>query len=259
MKKTITLSLASLVALGLMSFGVLNNNGKAGKTTTGCSCHGSAATANVNVSLSFNPAMGNSYVPNTTYTVTATVAYTGETNAGIDLAASAGTLTAGTNTKILTNEIVQTGTGNTTTTGSVDFNFTWTAPASGSVTFNYCGLAANSNSGTSGDFWNLGTKTVTLSAVGIAEQKATNINLSVFPNPVSESANISYELGANSTVSATLINVTGQVVTTFFNKEEQTAGKQNRKLMMEPSIAKGIYFVAINVNGKNSYKKIVVE
>lgn len=261
MKKTITLTCAAIIAIGTMSFDILSSTGKAGKTTTGCSCHaGSPSTGDpsVTLTLSFNPAVTNGYVANTLYTVTATVAKTGELNAGIDLAASAGTLAAGSNTKILTGEIVQTGTGNTTTTGSVSFDFSWTAPASGSVTFNYAGLAGNS-SGSSGDFWNLGTQTLIQNTTGIAEHFSSNVNLSVFPNPVNEAANVSYVLAKNSTVSATLINVTGQVVSTFFTNEEQNAGKQNRKLMIDPSISTGVYFLSININGKQNFKKIIVE
>jgi hypothetical protein len=132
MKKTTTLLLAGIIAVAAMSFDILNNTGKSGKTTTGCgSCHGSTATTTVSVTLTYNPALvSNEYTAGTTYTVTATVANTGELKAGIDLAATAGTLAAGSNTKILNSEIVQTGTGNTTTTGSVDLDFVWTAPAS---------------------------------------------------------------------------------------------------------------------------------
>ncbi len=263
MKKTITLSLASIVALSLMSFGVLSINGKAGRTTTGCTCHG-AADATITQTLTFTPAIGTSYTPNTTYSVVLTVSKPGALCTGLDFKASLGTLAAGTNTKILGaggfNEIVHNNPGYQTSTGSTTYNFSWTSPASGSVTFTYAGLVGDNNGvEDAADTYKLGTQTVTLSAVGVAEHAIVNNNLAVFPNPVSESAKISYELEANSTVSATLINVTGQVVATFFNKEEQVAGKQNRNLTIDPSIAKGIYFVAINVNGKNSYKKIVVE
>jgi len=261
MKKTITLSLAAIAVIGLMSFETLSDNGKSGKTTTGCgSCHGATATPAVSVSLAFTPAVTNGYIPGSAYSVIATVAYTGELLAGIDLAASSGVVAAGTNTKILNTEIVHTGSLNTTTTGTVAFDFTWTAPTTGDVTFNYAGLAANDNGGTSGDFWQIGTQVVPLDiTIGVGEIASANLNLSVFPNPVTESATISYVLAENSTVTANLINIKGQVVTTLCDNEQQAAGLQNRKLMINSSIAKGIYFVAINVNGKSNYKRIIVE
>lgn len=274
MKKTITLSLASVVALGLMSFGVLSSGGKTNKTgghgESGCTCHTTALNTGVTVNVtSSGTLLTAGYLAGTTYTISITIAEAGKTLFGFDFQAlnsanaSVGTLTAGAGNKVSGSPLINivhdgsSGLG----TGTFTYSFTWVAPAAstGAVTFWYSGLGANNDGGTSGDNWNKGSVVVNPNTVGIAEHVIVNNNLSVFPNPVSESANVSYELGANSTVSATLINVTGQVVTTFFTKEEQTAGKQNRKLMMEPSIAKGIYFVAINVNGKNSYKKIVVE
>lgn len=262
MKKTITLSLASVMALGFMSFGVISSTGITGKTTTGCTCHSSAANAGVTVSLTSptSTLFSVGYTPGNTYTLNLLVQETGKVKFGLDVKASSGTLAAGPNgdTQKLGTEITHTGTGNSGTTSHA-FDFLWTAPASGSVTFTFAGNATNGN-GTddTGDHWNKGSVVVS-SATGISENSDPTINLSVFPNPVSESANIFYELASKSVVSATLINMQGQAVTTFFSNEEQTAGIQDRSLTIEPSIAKGIYFVAMNVNGKKSYKKIVVQ
>lgn len=277
MKKTITLSLASIVALGLMSFGVLSSGGKTNKTgghgEAGCTCHAAALSTGVTVNVtSSGTLLTAGYLAGTTYTISITIAEAGQTLFGFDFEAlnsantSVGTLTAGAGNKVSGTapvNVVHDGSSGLGT-GTFTYSFTWQAPAAstGAVTFWYSGLGANNDGGTGsgvGDNWNSGSVVINPNTVGIAEHTIVNNNLSVSPNPVSENVNISYELAANSTVSATLINVTGQVVTTFFTKEEQTAGKQNRKLVMEPSIAKGIYFVAINVNGKNSYKKIVVE
>ena len=278
MKKTITLSIATVSALALMSFGVLSSSGKANKTgghgegTCG-DCHNPSAAAGVTVGVTAN---GNlltaGYVTGTTYTINVTIAQASQPLFGFDFQAlnasnaNAGTLTAGVsgdNKKVTSgtiDNIEHNGTGGLGT-GTYTYSFTWTAPATniGNVTFYYIGMASNNDSDeTVGDDWNNGSVVISC-ASGISDHAVANINLAVFPNPVSESAKISYELTENSTVSATLINVTGQVVATFFNKEEQVAGKQSKKLLIDPAIAKGIYFVAINVNGKNSYKKIVVD
>lgn len=262
MKKTITISLASALAIGLMSFGVVSSNGITGRTTTGCTCHSTSANANVTVSLTSptSTLFSGGYTPGNTYTLDFTVAQTGQVLFGLDVKASAGTLIAGTSgdNKKSGTEITHTGTGNATA-NTHTFTFTWTAPASGNVSFTYAGNATNGN-GTddTGDHWNKGSVVVS-PATGIADNSDQTLNLSVFPNPVSELAKVCYVLTANSTVSASLVNLAGQTVTTFFSKEEQNAGIQTRSLTLEPSIAKGIYFVAVNVNGKNSYKKIVVQ
>jgi hypothetical protein len=262
MKKTITLTLATSLALGLMSFGVVSSNGITGRTTTGCSCHSPSANNAVTVSLTSptSTLFSTGYVSGTIYTLAFTVAETGQPLFGMDLKASAGTLLAGVigDNKKSGTEIVHTGTGNSTL-NTHTFTFTWTAPTSGTVTFSFAGNATNANGiDDTGDHWNKGTIAVSPST-GISEKINSSIQLSVFPNPVSESANLTYELSENSIVSASLINVTGQVVATFFNKEEQVAGIQNRKLALDPTIVNGIYFIALNVNGKGSYTKIVIE
>ena len=259
MKKTTTLALAGIIAIGAMSFDILSGNGKSGKTTTGCgSCHGANATPTVTITLSYNPSITPGYyLPNTTYTVTATVANTGELKAGIDLAASAGTLAAGSNTKILNAEIVQTGTGNITSTGSVDLDFVWTSPASGTVTFNYAAIAANNNAATSGDFWNIGTTTLALSGVGIAENTISNFNLSVFPNPASDNMNVKFILKETSSVSVDLFNINGNKVANLIS-ENGMKGDIN-KIFNVSSYSKGIYFLQIK-NEKSSFlKKIIIE
>lgn len=277
MKRKITLAITSVFTLGLMSFGILSDNGKTNKTGRagegGCTCHSASLNNAVTVSVTASGTLLTlGYVAGTSYTINVTVAETGQPLFGFDFEAlnssntSAGTLTAGTSgdNKISGTapvNAVHTGVGNTGS-GTHTFTFTWVAPATGSgaVTFYYSGLAANSNgSPDSGDHWNDGSTVINESTVGIAEQASTNLNLFVFPDPVKESTNVSYSLAENSVVSANLINLNGQVVSVFFDKEEQSAGNQNRTLLLNSSIAKGIYFIAINVNGKNNFKKIVVE
>lgn len=261
MKKTITLSLAIVFAIGFMSFGIVSSNGITGKTTTGCTCHSSSANTNVTVSLTSptSTLFSDGYIPGNTYTLDFTVAQTGQILFGLDVKASSGTLNAGTSgdNKKSGTEIVHTGTGNNTPNIHT-FTFTWTAPASGAITFTYAGNATNGN-GTddSGDHWNKGSVIVS-PATGIPEQNTSTLNLSVFPNPIMESTTISYQLTSNSIVSSSLINMEGQTVATLFNNEEQAAGIQERTVIVDPSIATGIYFVSINVNGKKTYKKIVV-
>jgi len=67
----------------------------------------------------------------------------------------AGTLISTTNrTDLASGYLSQTWNGNTaTTSGTITWNFQWTAPAAGTgdVTFYYCSNAVNNNGGTSGD------------------------------------------------------------------------------------------------------------
>lgn len=277
MKKTITLSIASIFTLGLMSFVAMDPDGKTNRTgghgESGCTCHSSALNNGVAISVTASGSLFSAgYVSDVVYTIDVTVAEGSQPLFGFDFQAlnsaneSVGTLTAGTSgdNKVsgspLVN-VVHTGNGNSGS-GTHTFSFTWTAPAvtTGAVTFYYSGLAANGNGGDdSGDHWNKGSTIINPSTVGIEEYTSSDFNLSIFPNPVNESANISYALAEKSVVSASLMNIKGQVVANFFDNEEHAAGSQSRKLEMNSSIAKGMYFVVINVNGMNNYKRIVVE
>jgi hypothetical protein len=43
-----------------------------------------------------------------------------------------------------------------------------------------------------------------------------------------------------------------------FYCEDETAGKQEQKLQIDPSISNGIYLVGLEVNGKHSFKKLII-
>jgi len=270
MKKTITLVLLlGLVAFGAMSFDITYFDGVSGRTVTGCTCHGSTATTGVTCTLSFSPAMtSGSYMPNTTYTVTTTVAYAGELNAGIDLKTTVGTTTvtagsgtfgAGSNTFIKSGEITHTGTGNTTSTGSVDFDFIWTSPASGTgdITFTYSALAGNNDGNNSSlDKWNKNmTTVVTESLSSIAENNVSNFNLSVSPNPTSDNVNVKFSLKETSSIMIDLIDVNGNKVANLISDKGMNGGIN--KTFDISSYTKGVYFIRLNVNGQSSMNRIV--
>ncbi len=94
-------------------------------------------------------------------------------------------------------------------------------------------------------------------ATSIAEE-STNFNVNVFPNPSSEHFTLSYELMENAKVEARLISLTGQVVKVLMN-EEQVAGKTEKRFEIDPSVAKGTYFVSVSVNGVSSTQKILIK
>jgi len=122
--------------------------GKTGSSTSGCtSCHtgGSGTT-----SLTLTPAK-TTVAPGETVAVTLTVANTSMSYGGLDVSAGSGTLSSGSNTQKSGSEITHSGK-TAMTSGSVTFNFTWTAgSAEGAVTLYAAGNAVNGNGGSSGD------------------------------------------------------------------------------------------------------------
>ena len=286
MKKTITLSLAAIAAVSLMSFGVLHDTGETGGTESPADgngigapscwgCHSGAALNAAGGSLTMTASdnlLTSGYQLNHVYTFTLTLTKPGQLIFGFNFEAlkNAGTADAGVLAPLnadaqaipgVITTMINADLGNYGPSGSFTYTFQWTSPATnvGAIDFYSVGNAADGGGDKPGDF--IYTKNVLniSTAVGVAEKAALDLNVSVFPNPVTESANVSYVLNSNSSVSAKLISINGQVVSTFFTNEQQTAGKQDKKLAIDPSLAKGNYFVVINVNGKNSYKKIVVE
>ncbi len=127
------------------------------------SCHGGITVNSgpATRSLTFNGAAASSYVPGQTYNLSLTVSRATRNKYGFQLkvedaqGGNAGTLISTTNrTWAQQGYLNQSGSGNTSTiSGTITWNFQWTAPAlgTGPVTFYFSSNAANNNGGTSGD------------------------------------------------------------------------------------------------------------
>ena len=155
---------ASLLALVVMLLpasarafpgGVAGYSGKSGTTCT--ACH-STGTTNVTMAL---PASVNS---GTTYTLTLNEVG-GSGSGGLDVAATGGTFTAGTGTKVLSGELVQSNGSSTHT-----WTFTWTAPTvTTNTTATLYGAAMDSFGG--------GTGTVVANTTVLAAVATPKMNL----------------------------------------------------------------------------------
>jgi hypothetical protein len=127
------------------------------------SCHGGLAVNSgpATRTLTFNGSAASSYVPGQTYNLSLTVTRATRNKYGFQLkvedgqGGDAGTLISTTNrTWLQQGYLNQSGSGNTSTSsGTITWNFQWTAPAAGtgSVTFYFSSNAANNNGSTSGD------------------------------------------------------------------------------------------------------------
>lgn len=229
----------------------------------------SSGTPTTQAGLITSTIPGAGYTPGQTYTITASIVSNPTVKFGFEVSPQN---TSGTQmgTLVVTNstetQLVGAGkyithkSAGTAGTGSRTWTFNWTAPAAGSgaVTF-YGAFNKTNNSGTnSGDAIVLSSLTVQENtATSIAEENA-NLNVNVFPNPSSEHFTLSYELMENAKVEARLISLTGQVVKVLMD-EEQVAGKTEKRFEIDPSIAKGTYFVSVSVNGVSSTQKILIK
>jgi len=270
-KKNIILSIAALMALGLMSFDILYSNGEpdytgspadGGLTCTTCHSDNAVNTGGGSVTISTLPAMTTEYSPLTEYTVSVTVAKTGQGAFGYGFEAlksnntAAGTLTSingGSQTMTGNGPINMVHNGSGIGTGTFTFTFKWTAPAvgTGAVTFYAAGNACNDDSGTGGDFVYTTSLALTegTSTVGIAN--VSNAELMVYPNPAAN--NISIRNVANENLNVVMYDLAGREA---LNTKD--ISNMNNEISVL-NIANGTYILRVyNETGLLKSDKIVV-
>ena len=88
------------------------------------------------------------------------------------------------------------------------------------------------------------------------EVKKNNFQLSIFPNPVSETLSVSYYLPQNSDVTFDIYNMLGAKVKTIVF-EKQTQGKHESPLDFD-NLSNGVYFLKITSAGSSEIVKLNV-
>ncbi len=91
---------------------------------------------------------------------------------------------------------------------------------------------------------------------GVAEIKKNNFQLSVFPNPVSETPSVSYFLTQASDVSFDIYNMLGTKIKTI-SLEKQVIGKHETTLDFD-NLSNGVYFLKITSAGASEIIKLTV-
>jgi PKD repeat protein len=95
------------------------------------------------------------------------------------------------------------------------------------------------------------------STTDIAQQSDVLFNLSVFPNPASETISVAFDLLENKKVEITLNDVLGKTIQSV---SPQSLQQGNHTLTMSVNdLSKGIYFMTININNLITTKKIIVD
>jgi len=83
-----------------------------------------------------------------------------------------------------------------------------------------------------------------------------NNSFSLYPNPANTEVNIAFTLPQSSTVSITLVNIMGQVVSENINKQTLHTGQHTLQIPLN-NLNSGIYFARLNVEGTVFTKKII--
>lgn len=171
--RIIVLSLFAITLIGLSNYAVSNSGGKTGRSTTGCTCHCNNSNNSTTVSITTSATV---FEAGQTYNFTITVSSSdgNASNAGCNISASTGTLTAGSNgLQKIGAELTHTSPKALT----ASWDFTYTVPTSGtSATINAAGNAVDGSGdddGNCSDNWNTTSYTLTIAQRGVAITRTT--------------------------------------------------------------------------------------
>jgi len=271
MKNIITSTIFAGIIVLFCAFNILHSGGEAGATGSpgegSCTgCHGGGPSVTT-VSISATPAFtNNSFDPLTNYTITVAVSNPSLSAFGFDCEilgagnSSIGTMTnAGTGVQFAT---AFNGRKNATHTtpksggGGASWTFQWLSPASGNATFYAAGNSVNLDGGTSGD--RVGTTSLALSNINTALTKNPGEavhGISVFPNPATDLASVSYYLSSEQNLNIELTDISGKAIKTIVNEKLQAGPHSN--IIDLKGISKGIYFIKTSSAGEKISQKLI--
>jgi large repetitive protein len=165
--RIIVLSLFALTIIGLANFANSSSNGVTGVSTSGCSCHCNAANGATTVAITTSATV---FEPGQTYNFTVTVSHATLASAGVNISASSGTLTAGSDgLQRVGTELTHTAPKNL----NASWSFTYTVPTTGTTaTIFAAGNAVDGTNGNNGgnctDKWNTTSYPITIAQRGVA-------------------------------------------------------------------------------------------
>jgi hypothetical protein len=261
----------------MVPYGVRDATGNPANIGVGnCSgCHqGTAVNSGGSLTIVVKDAKGNSistYDFNKTYTVEVTVARPNVSTFGFDTEVvtanntDAGIITSTDTTKIITlrgdrsTNITHFTPGKTK--NSHTFSFAWQTPLadSGVVTIYAAGLAANGDVKNIGDYTYTNVKTLKpVSAATVHENPKELSGVSIYPNPVSSSFQLSYTFRGSGNVHVNLYALNGQKVAELLNTQ-QTNGLQEEKISLPEYTKNGVYILQIHTGKTNAFEKMIID
>lgn len=232
----------------------------------GVGCHGGTATPLSGLISSSVPLSG--YLPDSTYSITATLFSSGVVRFGFEISPQdlAGNLLG---TLIITNPdsthfcagsdkyVTHTKNGSSFPDHTATWSFDWTAPAAGTgdVTFYGAFNYANNNTFSTGDTIHTSTLIIPEGITGIyAPVIASSLN--VYPNPVTDQFAITFYLQKAEWIELNLLAANGAAIGTLFSGRKD-AGKQFLSAGIEGGVSPGIYFLQLRAGDNTNLKKVV--
>lgn len=217
----------------------------------GCTCHTGSVTSGVKVVISGPASLKTGEKGN----YTAVLTYSSLSGAGVDIAASGGTLsTSDSRLQIMSGELTHKA--SNTGTGSITWNFSYTAPSTAGQQTLYATACGVKNA------WNHAPNfTVNVTAVTSAEDNGGSKNYTYslsqnYPNPFNPVTTISFSLKEQSDVTLSIYNSIGAQVE-ILKQERMNAGVHSVQ-WNAANLPSGTYFYELKAGAYKSTKKLVL-
>lgn len=255
------LMLLVLLLFAIPGLAFSDANGRTGRTlktsTSGCSCHGSAASG-VIVTITGPDTV---YV-NQSASFSLTISGGPASGSGCDIAAKTGSLSPVSTTLKLSGTELTHKSNTAMTAGSVTFQFNYLYAAGPTIDTLYAnGLSSNSNNGTSGDQWNWAAnkRVVVLTPTSVTDEKNIPNDFILnqnYPNPFNPVTNIKFSVASDGFVSLKVFNLNGQEVATLVN-ERKSAGEYS-STWNASSLPSGVYIYQYKAGNFKAVKKMLL-
>ena len=230
-------------------------------------CHtGSTVTAKVGWITSDIEANG--YTPEKTYTIKASMAYTGRTRFGFEVSPQManGTLCGqlivsnATETQLAGAGYITHTANGTKGTGVREWTFQWKAPKKGMgpLTFHGAFNAANNNQAVSGDLIFTSKLAVKENTTVGVDENNFNSYIEIYPNPAKDILNIHYTLNTTGKVEMELLDAQGRMIENLLS-ETKIAGAYKTTFRIDTKYPAGLYFINIKSDKNSVYKKILLQ
>jgi hypothetical protein len=226
------------------------------KNGNGCDCHSPSPTTQVLVVISGPDILQTNQTANYTVTVSGGPL----SAAGVNIAASSGTLAPGPGLRLAGDELTQTSP-LSPTGGVVTFNFTYTAVTEGQVTLFASGNSVNGNGVNTGDQWNFAAnKVITVSGPTGVEDEGLIRTFALgqnYPNPFNPSTTINYEIpddASGSLVTLKIYDLLGSEIAELVNETKSSGTYQVS--FDASSLTSGVYLYHLKAGTYSAVKKM---
>ena len=96
-----------------------------------------------------------------------------------------------------------------------------------------------------------------MGAPKVTENDKVLNNVKVYPNPISDQLNLSFNMSKDATVTVKIMDVLGNEITTLLS-ERVNAGDQTKPFIIASRITSGFYFIRVSVGSEIITKRISV-